>query len=173
VTAPDDLNQKGNSSYCRQLCCHILARSTDLWISWSDISVLARFVPDRNRCHRKRNVFHPRRRGHLHVYGWSVTGKNWYEIDPFHWRSHLRVAFTHCLARHEHVLDILYLLAFLTGTGSCFVYITRLSVVQRWFVQRRGLAADIVNLSCGVSAAIMAPVLASLLKTWGYVQMNT
>jgi OFA family oxalate/formate antiporter-like MFS transporter len=68
---------------------------------------------------------------------------------------------------------LVYLWAFLTGTGSCFVYITGLTVVQRWFLQRRGLASGTINLFFGLSAAIMAPVFANLLETCGYVQMNT
>jgi OFA family oxalate/formate antiporter-like MFS transporter len=77
------------------------------------------------------------------------------------------------IASYATNIYLVYLWAFLTGTGSCFVYITGLTVVQRWFVQRRGLASGIVNLFFGLSAAIMAPVFAGLLQTWGYVQMNT
>lgn len=76
------------------------------------------------------------------------------------------------IASYATDIYLVYLWAFLTGTGSCFVYITGLTVVQRWFVHRRGLASGIVNLFFGLSAAIMAPVFASLLNTWGYLQMN-
>ena len=77
------------------------------------------------------------------------------------------------IASYATNIYLVYLWAFLIGVGSCFVYITGLTVVQRWFLQRRGLSSGIVNLFFGLSAAIMAPVFASLLKTWGYVQMNT
>ena len=68
---------------------------------------------------------------------------------------------------------MVYLWAFLTGMGSCFVYIPGLTVVQRWFPQKRGLVSGIVNLFFAVSAAIMAPVFSTLLKTLGYVPMNS
>lgn len=68
---------------------------------------------------------------------------------------------------------MVYLWAFLTGMGSCFVYIAGLTVVQRWFPDRRGLVSGIVSLFFGLSAAIMAPVFGGLLKTLGYVPMNT
>lgn len=68
---------------------------------------------------------------------------------------------------------MVYLWAFLTGMGSCFVYMSGLTVVQRWFPQKRGLVSGIVNLFFGLSAAIMAPVFGSFLKTLGYVPMNS
>lgn len=74
---------------------------------------------------------------------------------------------------HATNIYMVYLWAFLTGMGSCFVYISGLIVVQRWFLEKRGLVSGIVNLFFGLSAAIMAPVFGSLLKTLGYVPMNS
>jgi OFA family oxalate/formate antiporter-like MFS transporter len=69
-------------------------------------------------------------------------------------------------------LYMLYLWAFLNGTASCFIYTPALTSVQRWFVGRRGLVSGVVNLVFGMSAAIMAPVFSSMLKSMGYVPMN-
>lgn len=70
------------------------------------------------------------------------------------------------------VLYILYLWAFLMGVASCFIYIPALTVVQRWFPSRRGLVSGIVNMAFGLSAAIMSPVFAWMLKALGYATMN-
>ncbi|MFO7772695.1 MAG: MFS transporter [Dehalococcoidia bacterium] len=76
------------------------------------------------------------------------------------------------VASYATNIYMVYLWAFLTGMGSCFIYISGLTVVQRWFLEKRGLVSGIVNLFLGLSAAIMAPVFGSLLKTLGYVPMN-
>ncbi|MFO7772694.1 MAG: MFS transporter [Dehalococcoidia bacterium] len=77
------------------------------------------------------------------------------------------------IVSHASNIHMVYLWAFLTGMGCCFVYISGLTVVQRWFLEKRGLVSGIVNLFFGLSAAIMAPVFGSLLKTLGYVPMNS
>lgn len=69
-------------------------------------------------------------------------------------------------------LTMIYLWAFLNGTGSCFIYTPCLTTVQRWWPERRGLVTGIVNLSFGISAAIMSPLFSYLLKTMGYQSMN-
>lgn len=76
------------------------------------------------------------------------------------------------IAAYASNLYILYLWAFLNGTASCFIYVPALTSVQRWFVGRRGLISGVVNLVFGMSAAIMAPVFSSMLKSMGYVSMN-
>ncbi|MFZ3131235.1 MAG: MFS transporter [Desulfosporosinus sp.] len=38
-------------------------------------------------------------------------------------------------------LNMIYLWAFLTGTGSCFVYTPCLTTVQQWWPERRGLVS--------------------------------
>jgi OFA family oxalate/formate antiporter-like MFS transporter len=77
------------------------------------------------------------------------------------------------IVSHATNIYAVYIWAFLTGTGSCFAYMSGLTVVQRWFPEKKGLVAGIVNLFFAASAAIMAPVFSSLLKTLGYVPMNT
>jgi OFA family oxalate/formate antiporter-like MFS transporter len=69
-------------------------------------------------------------------------------------------------------LNMIYLWAFLTGTGACFIYTPGLITVQRWWPERRGLVSGIVNFIFGISAAIMSPLFSSMLKTMGYQPMN-
>jgi len=52
---------------------------------------------------------------------------------------------------------------FLVGASSAFLYIPGLTVVQAWFPQSRGLASGLVNMSFGLSAAVMTPVFTQLL----------
>lgn len=75
-------------------------------------------------------------------------------------------------ASHAPSIHFIYLWAFLTGASSCFIYLPGVTVVQRWFVQRKGLASGVVNLFFGIGGAVMAPVFASLLLTMGYEPMN-
>ena len=58
--------------------------------------------------------------------------------------------------------------AFCVGASSAFVYLPGLTVVQRWYPQRRGLVSGVFNLAFGLSAAIMSPVFSILLLKWGY-----
>ncbi len=69
-------------------------------------------------------------------------------------------------------LWMVYAWAFLMGMSSAFVYIPALTTVQRWFPMRRGLVSGIVNLTFGISAAIMAPIFRFMLEAVGYVGMN-
>ncbi len=69
-------------------------------------------------------------------------------------------------------LWMVYAWAFLVGMASSFVYIPALTTVQRWFPMRRGLVSGIVNLTFGLSAAIMAPIFGFMLEAVGYVGMN-
>jgi len=66
----------------------------------------------------------------------------------------------------------IYAWAFLTGMFSSFVYIPALTVVQRWYPQKRGLVSGIVSLVFGMSAAIMAPVFGHMLNIIGYTFMT-
>jgi len=75
-------------------------------------------------------------------------------------------------ASHAQSIYFIYLWAFLTGASSCFIYMPGLTVVQRWFVRRRGLASGVVNLFFGIGGAAMAPVFPRLLETMGYEPMN-
>ncbi len=66
---------------------------------------------------------------------------------------------------------LLYLWAFLMGFASCFVYIPALTSVQRCVPARRGLVSGIVNLTFGISAAVMSPIFGWMLDALGYVPM--
>ena len=65
----------------------------------------------------------------------------------------------------------LYLWAFIIGASSCFIYIPALTTVQGWFPERRGLVSGIVNLTFGISAAIMSPLFSRMLSSMGYNRM--
>ena len=69
-------------------------------------------------------------------------------------------------------LTWIYAWAFLTGMFSSFVYIPVLTVVQRWYPQKRGLVSGIVSLVFGMSAAVMGPVFCHMLKITGYTPMT-
>lgn len=62
----------------------------------------------------------------------------------------------------------IYLWAFLIGGASCFIYSPGVNTVQRWFPHKRGLVSGIVNLTFGISAAIMAPFYGKLIHIIGY-----
>ncbi len=59
-------------------------------------------------------------------------------------------------AAYASSLPLLYAWAFIMGAASCFLYIPVLTSVQGWFPMQRGLVSGIVNLTFGVSAAVMA-----------------
>jgi OFA family oxalate/formate antiporter-like MFS transporter len=69
-------------------------------------------------------------------------------------------------------ITLLYAWSFINGLASCFIYIPSLTVVQRWFPEKRGLVSGIVNLAFGFSAAVMSPLFNLLLESFGYVYMN-
>lgn len=71
-------------------------------------------------------------------------------------------------ARH---LFVLYLWSFLMGMTSSFIYIPSLTVVQKWFPEKRGLVTGIVNFTFGLSAAIMSPLFGMMFKSLGYTSM--
>lgn len=66
----------------------------------------------------------------------------------------------------------LYAWAFITGITSSFVYIPALTVVQRWYPQKRGLVSGIVSLVFGMSAAVTSPLFGYMLKSMGYINMS-
>jgi OFA family oxalate/formate antiporter-like MFS transporter len=69
-------------------------------------------------------------------------------------------------------MGLVYTWAFLVGTGSAFVYIPSLTVVQRWYPQRRGLVSGVVNMVFGLSAAAMSPLYLWLFARMGYQAMT-
>lgn len=65
-----------------------------------------------------------------------------------------------------------YIWAFSIGASSAFVYLPGLTVVQRWYPERRGLVAGFFNMSFGLSAAAISPVFTLLLSKWGYERLT-
>ncbi|KAB3535393.1 OFA family MFS transporter [Alkaliphilus pronyensis] len=63
---------------------------------------------------------------------------------------------------------MIYLWAFLVGGASCFIYSPGINSVQRWHPQKRGLVSGIVNLTFGISAAIMVPIFRIMIEAVGY-----
>jgi OFA family oxalate/formate antiporter-like MFS transporter len=58
--------------------------------------------------------------------------------------------------------------AFFIGASSAFVYLPGLTVVQRWYPEKRGLVSGFFNMSFGLSAAVISPLFTRLLSRWGY-----
>ncbi len=65
-------------------------------------------------------------------------------------------------------MSMIYLWAFLTGISVSFILIPALTVAQQWYPQRRGFASGMVNLSFGLSAAVMSPFIAYWMNTLRY-----
>ena len=68
-------------------------------------------------------------------------------------------------------LYMIYAFAFIAGASSCLIYIPSLTCVQRWYPEKRGLVSGAVNITFGLSAALMSPVFVFMMDTVGYVQM--
>jgi OFA family oxalate/formate antiporter-like MFS transporter len=73
---------------------------------------------------------------------------------------------------HVSSMSGVYGWGFLVGASSAFLYIPGLTVVQAWFPQSRGLVTGLVNMSFGLSAAIMSPVFTQLLVRFGYGRLT-
>ena len=71
------------------------------------------------------------------------------------------------LSQAASMLEV-YIWAFSAGASSAFVYLPGLTVVQRWYPERRWLVSGFFNMAFGLSAAIMAPVFSMLFLKWGY-----
>lgn len=65
-----------------------------------------------------------------------------------------------------------YIFGFLIGWSASFVYSPGLTNVQNWFPNRRGLVSGIVNLIFGISAAVMSPLMNTMLNGFGFEKMN-
>lgn len=81
-------------------------------------------------------------------------------------------SFSVLLAAYASSILMIYAWAFITGTGSSFVYIPALTTVQWWYPGRKGLVTGLVSMIFGLSAAIMSPVFGKMLMTIGYSSMN-
>lgn len=66
---------------------------------------------------------------------------------------------------------MIYIWAFGVGAASCFIYSPAINCVQRWYPQKRGMVSGIVNMTFGISAAIMVPFYRLMLDTVGYQQL--
>ncbi len=66
---------------------------------------------------------------------------------------------------------MIYIFAFIAGASSCLIYTPALTSVQRWYPEKRGLVAGAVNVTFGLSAALMSPVFVFLLESIGYTNM--
>ena len=75
------------------------------------------------------------------------------------------------LGRAESMTAV-YAWAFLTGAASAFIYVPALTVVQRWYPERRGLVSGFFNMAFGLSAAVMSPIFTALLASWSYQTVN-
>ncbi|MGB5747204.1 MAG: MFS transporter [Desulfobacterales bacterium] len=75
------------------------------------------------------------------------------------------------LGRAESMTAV-YAWAFLVGASSAFIYVPALTVVQRWYPERRGLVSGLFNTAFGMAAAVMSPVFTTLLSSWRYETIN-
>jgi len=75
------------------------------------------------------------------------------------------------LSQTENMIAV-YIWAFIVGASSAFIYIPALTVVQRWYPERRGLVSGFFNMAFGLAAAVMSPVFTALLSSWGYEASN-
>jgi OFA family oxalate/formate antiporter-like MFS transporter len=75
------------------------------------------------------------------------------------------------LGRAESMTAV-YAWVFLVGASSAFIYVPAITVVQRWYPERRGLVSGFFNMAFGLSAAVMSPVITALLSSWGYKTVN-
>jgi OFA family oxalate/formate antiporter-like MFS transporter len=62
--------------------------------------------------------------------------------------------------------------AFVNGATSAFAYLPGMTVAQRWYPRRRGLAAGLVSMSFGIAGAALAPVFGRLLPLLGYGRLT-
>jgi OFA family oxalate/formate antiporter-like MFS transporter len=75
------------------------------------------------------------------------------------------------LGRAENMTAV-YAWAFSVGASSAFIYVPALTVVQRWYPERRGLVSGFINMAFGLAAGVMSPVITALLSRWGYETTN-
>jgi len=73
---------------------------------------------------------------------------------------------------HAGTMTEVNIWAFFVGASSAFIYLPGLTVVQRWYPERRGLVSGFFNMAFGLSAAIMSPIFTILLSRWGYDVMT-
>ncbi|OUM68782.1 hypothetical protein PIROE2DRAFT_3477 [Piromyces sp. E2] len=67
---------------------------------------------------------------------------------------------------------VLYVWAFIENIGCSFTYGPGLTTVQKSFPNKKGLVSGIINLTFGIAAAIMSPILNVMLEGKGYNFVN-
>lgn len=103
-----------------------------------------------------------------------LTGR-WQERLGFPWVTALGAVVcggSAALLSFARGMGAVYAWAFLVGASSAFIYIPALTVAQRWYPHRRGLASGVVNMVFGLSAAVMSPLYPWLLSCMGYRAMT-
>ena len=65
-----------------------------------------------------------------------------------------------------------YLWGFIVSFGGSFIYGPGLTTVQQAYPEKKGLVSGAFNLTFGISAAIMSPLLNRMLEARGYVFVN-
>lgn len=63
---------------------------------------------------------------------------------------------------------MIYLWAFLIGTATCFIYSPGINAVQQCFPHIKGTVSGIVNLTFGISSALLVPVYRLGLERYGH-----
>ncbi len=81
-------------------------------------------------------------------------------------------AFASLVVSQAGSIYAVYIWAFINGMASSFVYVPALTLVQWCYPKRRGLAAGLVSMVFGISAAIMSPLFAKMLSAFDYQFMN-
>jgi OFA family oxalate/formate antiporter-like MFS transporter len=69
-------------------------------------------------------------------------------------------------------MTAVYVWGFLLGASSAFIYVPALTVVQRWYPERRGLVSGLFNTAFGLAAGLLSPLFTVLLTSWGYKTTN-
>ena len=67
---------------------------------------------------------------------------------------------------------MVYIWAFVVNVGASFVYGPGLTTAQKALPERKGLASGLLNLTFGLSAAIMSPIWEKILTSVGYSAVN-
>lgn len=67
---------------------------------------------------------------------------------------------------------MVYIWAAVVNLGASFFFGPGLTTVQKWMPNRKGLASGLLNLTYGLSAAIISPIWEAVLNTAGYEAVN-
>ena len=67
---------------------------------------------------------------------------------------------------------MIYGWAFLIGSATCFIYSPGISIVQRCFPRIKGTVSGIVNLTFGISSALLVPLYRLWIDTFGHATLG-